>query len=111
MQRGDIVLCQFKSSYVSKARPCVIIQSNQVANTFESITLCPITSLEQKDTSAFRIAINPNKTNKLKKKSFVMIDKLGSFPTSCLKPVNAKLSPAILKRIDLALIGWLDLRP
>ncbi len=109
MKRGDIVLCQVKSPYASKARPSVIVQSDEVIDTFESITICPITSTEVVDTNTFRIPITPNKTNKLKKRSFVMIDKVGSYPSNSLKAIDAKLTTAVIKKVDDALKLWLAL--
>ena len=107
MKRGDIVLCRLKSSYTSKARPCVVIQSNEVVQAFESITVCPITSHKHADTSSFRIEVRPTKSNQLKKTSFVMVDKISTFPKSVISDTSGTLSPTIIKNINTAIQLWL----
>lgn len=109
MKKGDIVLCQVKSPYGGKARPCVVVQSDEVIDVFESVTICPITSYSMPDVTSFRIKLSPNKTNQLQKESYVMVDKVGSYPRGSLKPTGAKLTPAVIRKVDTALAQWLAL--
>ena len=41
LKRGDLVWVAEKSAYLNKPRPCVIVQSNIVANLRDSITFAP----------------------------------------------------------------------
>ena len=109
MQRGDIVLCCVKGPYSGKPRPAVVVQSNEVSANFQSVTLCPITSCSVVNADSFRVAITPGKINQLKKPSFVMVDKIGTYPRSSLRLTAGTLSKAVMKKLDVALQGWLQL--
>ena len=46
LKRGDIVLVAIKGPYTSKLRPVVIVQASETLELMESITVCPISSVE-----------------------------------------------------------------
>ena len=73
MKRGEIWTLQDRQ-YASKARPVVVIQSDN-HNSFDSVILCLFTSFESGNIST-RVPVEPSAENGLQKKSFVMTDKI-----------------------------------
>jgi mRNA interferase MazF len=110
MRRGGIVLCRLDGPYSSKPRPAVVVQSDEVFEGFHSVTLCPITSLFVPAADSFRILIKPGKQNQLKKTSYVMIDKISTYPRESICLTEGKLSTALMSKIDDALLNWLQLK-
>lgn len=109
MKRGDIILCRQKGTYSGKPRPGVIVQSNDVSEHFESVTICPITSTSIDGVDSFRVLVKPGKMNMLKKDSYVMIDKLAAYPRDNLKVTGGKLTHTIMQKVNAALEDWLGL--
>ena len=72
MKRGDVVTIALQGDY-GKPRPALVIQSD-LFDAHPSVTILPITS-ELRDTPLFRIDVEPNDANGLRKKSQVMVDK------------------------------------
>lgn len=73
MKRGEIWTLQ-DVSYVSKARPVLVIQSNTYAN-FDSVILCLFTTYNSQIIPT-RVLIEPTKANGLIQPSYVMTDKI-----------------------------------
>ena len=72
MKRGEVWTLQDRN-YASKARPVVIVQSDE--NPFDSIILCLLTSFDSENILT-RVKITPNSENGLEKISYVMTEKL-----------------------------------
>ena len=71
MSRGDVVLVA--AGDYGKPRPAVIVQSDAIPETHESVVVCQMTSdLEEAD---FRVLIEPSPENGLTVRSQVMADK------------------------------------
>ncbi len=81
MKRGEIWTLQ-DSHYASKARPVVIVQSDEIA-TFDSVILCLFTTFASEDIPT-RVCVKPTKTNGLEKMSYVMTDKIVTVDRSLL---------------------------
>ena len=81
MKRGEIWTLQDKH-YASKARPVVVIQSDE-HNSFDSVILCLFTSFESGDIST-RVRIEPSAENGLQKVRYVMTDKIVTVDKSML---------------------------
>lgn len=73
MRRGDLVTIALQGTY-GKPRPALVIQSDLFAE-HPSVTILPVTS-ELRDTPLFRIQVNPDESNGLRKPSQVMADKV-----------------------------------
>ena len=73
MRRGEIWTLR-DDGYASKARPAVIIQSDDV-NNFDSIILCLFTTFES-DQISTRVSIYADSTTGLRKDSYVMTEKI-----------------------------------
>lgn len=72
MKRGDLVTIVLPGTY-GEPRPALVIQSDMF-DEHPSITILPVTK-ELRDTPLFRVPVEPNKDNGLRKRSQVMIDK------------------------------------
>ena len=73
MKRGDIVTVSPPGDY-GKPRPAVIVQSDWL-NTNDSVLVALFTSTLT-DAPIYRLSVEPNETNGLKKTSQVMVDKI-----------------------------------
>ena len=73
MKRGELWTV-IGSSYASKPRPVLVVQNDQV-NCFDSTILCLITS-HNSEAFPTRVLIEPNESNGLKERSWVMTDKI-----------------------------------
>lgn len=62
--------------YASKARPVVIVQSDEIC-CFDSVVLCLMTTFESSDMPT-RVRVEPSVENGLERTSFVMADKIAS---------------------------------
>jgi mRNA interferase MazF len=72
MKRGDLVTIALQGDY-GKPRPALIIQSD-FFDAHPSVTVLPVTT-DLRATPLFRVTVEPNRTNALRKPSQVMVDK------------------------------------
>ena len=72
MKRGDVVTIALQGDY-GKPRPALVVQSD-LFDAHPSVTVLPITS-ELRETPLFRVDVEPDDANGLRKKSQVMVDK------------------------------------
>jgi mRNA interferase MazF len=79
MRYGEIWLAQ-ADLYATKSRPVLIVQSNKVTE-YDSTVACLVTSFEN-PSAVIRIEVQPSDSNGLKKRSFIMVDKIYSFERS-----------------------------
>src|SRR6266571_7173282 len=84
LRRGDIVLVAVKGPYTSKPRPVVIVQATETLDLMESVTVCPITSVET-EADFVRISVAAGRRSGLERDSWIMADKLVTVPRSALK--------------------------
>ena len=73
MKRGEIWSLRDKH-YASKARPVVIVQSDE-HNSFDSVILCLFTTYDSEGIKT-RVPVAASDTNGLMKDSYVMTDKI-----------------------------------
>lgn len=77
MKRGDLVTVALPGDY-GKPRPALVIQSDlflsDLVQGHPSVTILPVTSA-LRDTPLFRIALEPDAGNGLRKPSQIMVDK------------------------------------
>jgi len=72
VRRGDVVTIALQGDY-GKPRPALVVQSD-LFDVHPSLTILPITS-ELRATPLFRVDVEPNDANGLRKKSQIMVDK------------------------------------
>lgn len=109
LRRGDIVLVAVKGPYTSKPRPVVIVQATETLDLMESITVCPITSVET-GADFVRVSIAAGRRSGLDRDSWIMADKIVTVPRSALKsePVG-RVDAREMGALVAALTAWLDL--
>jgi len=73
MKRGEIWTLR-DDGYASKARPVVIVQSDDI-DMFDSIVLCLLTTFDSSEILT-RVRIMPDLENGLRKNSYIMTEKI-----------------------------------
>ena len=107
MKRGDIVLCSMSADF-GKVRPAIVVQSGLFNGIRETTSLCPLTTTDV-EAPLFRIVLEPSPANRLKKRSWVMIDKVCSIKNSRIREIQGTLNGDEMKQLDIALKQWLAL--
>ena len=107
MNRGDVVLAAGRGDY-GKARPWIVVQSDPVAATHPSITLCPVTTVDREDPN-FRVPLEPSTTNGLREKSLIMVDKIQTLRREHVKARIGSIDAGTTREVDTALRVWLGL--
>jgi mRNA interferase MazF len=106
VKRGEIWTLQDKN-YASKARPVVIIQSDD-HNSFDSVILCLFTTFESSDIDT-RVLVKASAQNGLNRDSYVMTDKIVTVDKSILGETIGQLSESDMKAVSKQLKIILDL--
>lgn len=108
-RRGDIVYVAVKGPYTTKPRPVAVVQANGTLDLLESVTVCPVTSIDI-GAHFVRVAITAGRRSGLERDSWIMADKVVTVPKSALKssPVG-RLDARELSQLEEALRTWLDL--
>lgn len=109
LRRGDIVYVAVKGPYTTKPRPVVVVQATATLELMESVTVCPITSVEI-DADFVRIPVAEGQRSGLDRSSWIMADKIVTVPRSALRlPAVGTLDARELSELEAALKNWLDL--
>ena len=104
MRRGDLVTIALSGDY-GKPRPALVIQSD-LFDQHPSVTILPLSS-ELRKTPLFRITVEPDPGNGLRKPSQVMIDKTQTVPREKIGSTIGRLDDESLVAIDRALAVFL----
>ena len=109
LQRGDIVYVAVKGPYTTKPRPVVVVQATETLDLMESVTVCPVTSVDL-GAHFVRVPITTGRRSGLDRDSWIMADKVVTVPRSAMKssPVG-RLDARELSQLEEALRTWLDL--
>ncbi len=101
VRRGDLVTVALRGDY-GKPRPALVVQSD-FFDAHPSVTVLPVTS-DLRDAPLFRITVQPDGENGLRKPSQIMVDKavtvartkvgarLGSLDAGAMVQVNRSLA-------------------
>ncbi len=109
LKRGDIVYVAVKGPYTTKPRPVVVVQATATLEMMESVTVCPITSVEV-DAGFVRVPVAEGQRSGLDRGSWIMADKIVTVPRSALRlPAVGRLESRELSELEDALRNWLDL--
>ena len=109
LRRGDIVYVAVKGPYTIKPRPVVVVQATETLDLLESVTVCPVTSVDL-GAHFVRVAIGTGRRSGLDRDSWIMADKVVTVPRSALKsPPVGRLDARELSQLEAALRTWLDL--
>ena len=108
-RRGDIAYVAVQGPYTTKPRPVVIIQATATLDVMESVTVCPITSVEV-EAQFVRVPVAEGERSGLDRQSWIMADKIVTVPRAALKlPAVGRLDARELSELEAALRNWLDL--
>lgn len=106
MKRGDLVTVALRGDD-GKPRPALVIQSD-LFHEHPSITVLPL-STELRDTPLFRIPLEPDPENGLRRRSQVMIDKMQTVPRSHIGEAFGRLTDDKLVAVNRAIALFLGL--
>ncbi|MDR3393106.1 MAG: type II toxin-antitoxin system PemK/MazF family toxin [Sulfuriferula sp.] len=104
MRRGDLVTIALQGTY-GKPRPALIIQSDLFAE-HPSVTILPVTG-DLRDTPLFRISVEPNETNGLRKTSQIMVDKVQTVPREKIGEIFGHMAEEDMLAVSRALAVFL----
>lgn len=82
----------------SKARPVVIIQSDEVSG-FDSVVLCLLTTYDSSDIPT-RVRVEPTVQNGLEKTSYVMTEKIASVSRAMLGRRIGMLEEEVMREVS-----------
>ena len=99
-QRGDLVRVSLQGDY-GKPRPALVVQSDLLEE-LDSVVLCPLTSALRN--AAFRVTVEPNRSNGLRALSQVVVDKLSTLPRAKVTEPFGRLDEERMKAVDRALL-------
>lgn len=109
LRRGNVVYVAVKGPYTAKPRPAVVIQATETLDLLESITVCPITSVEVPAVFV-RVPVAAGLRSGLERGSWVMADKIVTVPRAAVKsPAVGSLDAKELSALEAALRIWMDL--
>ncbi|HJG32067.1 MAG TPA: type II toxin-antitoxin system PemK/MazF family toxin [Collinsella ihuae] len=97
MMRGEIWSMR-DDLYASKARPVVIIQSDEVSG-FDSVVLCLLTTYESSGIPT-RVRVEPTVQNGLEKTSYVMTEKIASVSRAMLGRRIGMLEEEVMREVS-----------
>lgn len=84
--------------YASKARPVVIIQSDEISG-FDSVVLCLLTTYESSGIPT-RVRVEPTVQNGLEKTSYVMTEKIASVSRAMLGRRIGMLEEEVMREVS-----------
>lgn len=108
MRRGDIAVVAERGAYSGKPRPVVIVQDDDFCAAHNSITVVPLTSLQQRALT-FRVAVPATPASGLQVDSDAMIDKMQAIRRESIGQIIGRADTASMDRIDTGLRRWLAL--
>lgn len=104
MRRGDLVTITLQGDY-GKPRPALIVQSD-LFEEHPSVTVLPVTSV-LREAPLFRIPVQPDADNGLRKPSQIMVDKAQTVPREKIGDTIGRLDDEALLTINRALVVFL----
>jgi mRNA interferase MazF len=106
IRRGDLVVVALPGDY-GKPRPALVVQADAYRD-LSSVTLLRLTS-ELHAWPAFRVTVEPDRENGLRRLSQVMVDKSVSAPREKIGQRLGRLDASTMAVVDAALSRFLGL--
>jgi mRNA interferase MazF len=107
MKRGDIWTVAGGKDYAGKPRPVVIVQDDSFDAT-DSITICAFTT-DETEAPLFRLPVEPNERNGLRRACRLMVDKVTTVPRAKLGARVGRLNDEDILRLNQAVLVVLGL--
>ena len=101
MKRGDVVIVVSPGEY-GKPRPAIIVQTDVLNPTHDSVIVCPLTT-DLLNAPLARVAIRPSSTNGVERPSEVMVDKITVVHHKRIKRHVGVADDATMLAVDRAL--------
>jgi mRNA interferase MazF len=101
MQRGDVVTVAAAGDY-GKPRPAVVVQTDALPATHQSVVVCQMTS-HLSDAPDFRVTVAPSDANGLQHRSQIMADKPVTIRRDRIGRIIGRLTGADIARLNVAL--------
>ncbi len=110
MKRGDIVVGASDGDF-GKPRPVLVVQSDALNETHQSVIVCPLTS-ELRDLS-YRIPVEPGDLSGLRERSEIMVDKVQAIRRDKIRQTIGRVTPQTLEAVErtLTIVLGLGERP
>ena len=108
MERGYVVIGGAPGEFTTKARPYVVIQSDETVGNSHTVSLCPITT-QLSGQHPVRIPDDADAANGLRQTSEIAVDLATTMRKSRVLEDIGALPPIVMVRIDVALRRWLAL--
>ena len=102
MQRGDIVTVPAGGDF-GKPRPAVVLQANELSETFIGSCIVCLISSSLSDAPLLRIHLKPNSRNGLKRESQITVDKIVTLRSERVGAKIGKLSSEELLKLNRTL--------
>lgn len=107
MRRGEIWTVAGGKDYAGKPRPAVILQDDRFDKT-ASVTVCAFTT-DPTDAPLFRLFIQPDASNGLRKACRLMVDKITTVPKTKLGTLVGRLADEDIVRLNRAVLVFLGI--
>ena len=104
--RGHLVTIALQGDF-GKPRPALVVQSDFFEN-HPSVTVLPVTS-DLRDTSLFRVLVEPSQENGLRVTSQIMIDKAVTVSSERVGETIGRLDLNVLLEVDRCLAVFLGI--
>lgn len=108
MKRGEIVVGRAPGDFTTKARPYVVVQSDESIAFSATVSLCPLTS-QLTGNHLIRVRIDPDAGNRLACSSEIEVDLVMPMRKSRIEQSLGSVAPDVMARVDIALKRWLAL--
>ncbi len=107
MKRGDLIIVSASGDY-GKPRPAVIVQTDAIPSSHQSVIVCQLTS-ELEHNSDIRVTIEPRPENGLRLTSQIMSDKPVTIRRNKISQRIGQLSRQEMAKLNKALTFCLGL--
>lgn len=107
MRRGEVWTVAGARGFLGKPRPAVILQSEAFEQTL-SVVVCPLTT-DATNAPIFRLVIEPNNENGLRRRSVIMTDKIGAVDRGKLGARLGRLTVEEISRLERAVLIFLGM--
>jgi mRNA interferase MazF len=101
MKRGDVVIVSTQGDY-GKPRPAVIVQADLVTSQVESVIVCLMTGTAS-NTDMVRLPVQPTADNGLNQTSYLMAEKIMTFPNHKIAKRVGRVDAKTMSLIDRTL--------
>jgi mRNA interferase MazF len=108
MKRGDILIVAEPGRLTRKPRPVVVVQSD-VANAAATRVTVALVGSSGPELPGIRLAIAPDATNGLDRRSKIMADRLVTIDRASIRQRIGVVDAGTMRQVDDALRRWLDL--